>query len=794
MQDIRHAMRALRRLPGFSALAVLTLSLAIAATTTIFGVVDAVIVRPLPFAAPEGLIQIRETAPSGAEFPASEPDFLDFAAQNRSLAALAAYRPADVTLTGSGDPLRLHAVAASQSLFSVLGVRPAMGRGFLQEEDAPDAPTNVVVLSHALWSARFGGDSTVIGQTVELDGRPHTVVGVMPAGYQFPAADAFVPLHASVGSDRTDHWLDLVGRMQPGVSVSGAQRDLVRVAGDLGAVHPMSKGWGARAFPLSRALVDDNFRRAGWVLLAATGLLLLLACANVANLLLARGFAREGELGVRAAIGAGRWRLVRQLLTESGVLVVLAAAVGLLGTLWGIEGVRAVGAGRIPRLGEVAADGRVVVAALVLAAVTSVACGLAPALRATRVDPARALAQGARAGISRRHRRVRDVLVVVQVALSMVLLAGAGLMIRSFARLATAGTGFDAAHVLAVNVALPSHRYGEARRSAFFERLAERLSAVPGVRAVGATSVDPFSGFSLMNDVTPEDRVATTPPTGYMQAGWRSVAPGFFDAMRIPIVRGRVFSAADASNGPSVAVVSRMLANALWPGENVVGKRLYWGGTDGEPRTIVGVVGDIRDVAPERASMPMLFVPASQVPMAAMTFVVRSAGEPTALAGAVRDAIQRMDPMLPVADVHPLARNRVNAMAAPRFHVLLMASFAVLALVLATSGLSAVIAFNVTRRRREIGIRLAIGAERRSVVAGFVRSGLVLTGIGMAAGLVVFWMLSRFMRGLLYGVAPNDPVTFWVVALVLGTAALLASYLAARRAAEVSPTEALRME
>lgn len=797
-QDVRLALRVLRRSPGFSAVAVLTLALAVAATTTIFGVVDAVIIQPLPFADPARLVHVRETTPRGDEFTASEPDYLDFAAQNRSLAALAAYKPVDLALTGAGEPLRLHGAAASASLFPLLGVRPAIGRGFRADEDAPGDPSSVVVLSHALWTARFGGDSTVVGRTVTLDGRAHTVIGVMRADDRFPEADVYVPLHASPRADRTDHWLELVGRLRPGVTIAAAQADLARVARDIGAIHPTSRGWGVRVGSLAHALVDDAFRRAGWVLLAATGLLLLLACANVANLLLARASTRQAELGLRAAIGAGRWRLVRQLLTESAVLVAIAGGLGLLGTAWGIAGVHAFGAGRIPRLDGVALDARVVGAALAASIVTCLACGLAPALRAARVDPAAALGEGggggARAGVSRRQRRVRDALVVFQVALSMVLLVSAGLMLRSFTRLATIDPGFDAAHVLAVNLALPPQRYDDASRAIFFDRLMERLRAVPGVRAAGATDVDPFSGWNLMSDVTPEDRAATTPPTGYMAAGWRSITPGFFAAMGVPILRGRAFASADTRGGPPVAIVSRRLAQALWPNEDAVGKRLYWGGTDGTPRTIVGVAGDIRDVAPQTEAEPMLLVPHEQVTVPAMTVIVRTDGDPTAIAGAVRDAVHELDALLPIAAVHPLTRNRADAMAAPRFHLLLMSTFAALALLLAASGIYAVIAFNVARRRREIGIRLAMGAERSAIVASFVRSGAALTAVGLLAGLAGAWAATRFLRGLLYGVAPDDALTFVAVAVVLGGVALVASYLPARRAAQVSPTDALRAE
>ncbi|HEX6806785.1 MAG TPA: ABC transporter permease [Gemmatimonadaceae bacterium] len=794
-QDIRLALRLLRRAPGFTAVAVLTLALAIAATTTIFGVVDAVIIRPLPFADPGRLVRIQETTPHGEVFTASEPDYLDFAAQNRTLSGLAAFKPADAVLTGAGEPLRLHAVAASANLYPLLGVRPAIGRGFALDEDLPDEPSSVVVLSHALWRSRFGGDSGIVGRPITIDGRAHTVIGVMPATFRYPEADAYLPLHASARSDRTDHWLELVGRLRPATTAGAAEADLARVARGIGAINATSVGWSVRLGPLSHALVDDAFRRAGWVLLAATGVLLLLACANVANLLLARATTRQAELGIRAAIGASDSRLVRQLFTESAVLVAIAGVIGLVGAGWGIAAVHAFGAARIPRLDEVTLDARVVLAALGVSVLTGLGCGLAPALRAARLDPASALAEGgARAGVARRHRRVRDALVVLQIALSTVLLVSAGLLLRSFARLSNLHTGFDAAHAVAVNVSVPPGRYDEAQQVLFFDRLTERLRALPSVRAVGATAVDPFSGWNLVNDVTPEDRAAVAPATGYMQAGWRSVTPAFFAAMGIPLVRGRVFDESDGPNAPPVAIVSGRLAHAMWPDEDAVGKRLYWGGTTGTPRTIVGVVGDIRDVAPERDAEPMLFLPHAQVAMPSMTIVVRTDGPADVMAGVVRDAIQQLDPLLPVPSVHPLAQNLDAALAVPRFHVLLMGTFAALALALGASGISAVIAFNIARRRHEIGICLAIGADQSTIVASFVKSGLSLASVGLAVGLLGSWAATRFLRGLLYGVAPDDALTFIVVAAVLGTVALLASGIPARRAARVSPTDALRAE
>jgi predicted permease len=790
--DLRHALRALRKNLSFTVVAVGTLAAAIAATTTIFAVVDASIIRPLPFPDADRLVQVHETTPDGSDFSVSEPDYLDFRAGARSLDGLAAFRPVDLTLTSDGDPRQLRGFAASRSLLSVLGVRPILGRPFGESEDLPGQPSNVVLLGGALWQSRFHGDSTIVGRTITLDGRPATVIGVLPVSLRVPAADVIVPLHANPASDRGDHWLTLVGRLRPTASMAMLRAELETVTRRIAADHPTSRGWGTRVESLFDAVVDRNFRLGGWVLLAATGLLLLLGCANVANLLLARATTRRAEMGVRAAIGAGRGRLVCHWLTESAVIVALASVLGVLGAAWATSAIHAFGAGRIPRIDEVAVNARVVGAAVLVAVLTTLACGLFPALRASRIDPAAVLGEGTRTGPTRRQRGLRHALVVTQVMLSVTLLIGAGLLLRSFAALSTADVGFDAEHVLTVKVTLPEQRYDEVQRSIFYTRLTGRLAALPGVSAVGATVVDPFSGWNLVNDVTPEERLATTSAAGFMQAAWRTVTPDFFAAMGITVLRGRVFSKDDLWNGPRIVVVSRSLADAMWPNEDPVGKRLYWGSTNGRPREVVGVVNDIRDVAPQTAPRPTLFLPSNQVPMPGMAVVVRTAGDPLALTASVRESIRALDPTLPVDDIHALSRNRFDAMTTPRFNLWLMTTFGVLALLLAGSGVYAVVAFSVVQRRREIGIRLAVGAAPSGAVLFFLRGGAVLVAIGIGAGAALAWAAARLMAGLLYGVTPSDPLTFGGVALLLALVAFAAIYIPARRAARVSPVEALR--
>lgn len=791
-QDIRHGGYLLRKNFGFTIVAALTLAIGIGATTTIFGVVDAVILRPLPFSDPDRLVQIWEKNPNGDDFSSSEPNYLDFVAENRSLAGIGAFRPTDLALTGDGEPRDLRGVAVSQTLFPILGIRPALGRVFAPDEDVAGETSNVVMLSNAFWRARYGADSSIVGRSIILGGRPHTVIGVLSREQQFPAGDAFVPLHASRNSDRGDHWLNLVGRLRPAATVESAQTELAGIARDLGRRHPGNVGWSTRTEPLSLALVDAKVRRGGWVLLSATGLLLLLACANVANMLLVRATTRQTEMGVRAAIGADQSRLVRQLLIESALLVSVAAVLGLLAAVWGTEGVRILGANRIPRLDLIAVDARVVAAAIALTVLTGLACGLPPALRAARVDPALVLGDSVRGGVSKQHRRVRDALVVFQIALSILLLVGAGLLTRSFSRLGAVNVGYDLDHVLAVNLNLPEQRYDEEGRVVFFARLTRALRGLPEVRAAGATVVDPLTEWNLMNNVTPEDRAGTAPASGFMQAGWRAVTPELFSAMGIPLLKGRVFSSEDLWNGPRIAVVSQQFAERMWPGEDPIGKRFFWGGTSGNTRTVIGVVGDIRDVSPQTDAIPMLFLPFNQLPMPGMTLVVRTTGDPMALADGVRNAVRALDANLPVPEIRSLRRNHSNAMATPRFNALLTGGFAVVALLLACGGLYAVVAFNVARRRREIGVRLAIGALPEEVVRAFVRHGMGLTMVGVVVGLAVTLGATRLVGGLLYDVSPLDPLTFGVVTLLLVFVATVATYIPARRAAGIAPGEALR--
>jgi predicted permease len=795
LQDLRFALRSLRRSPGFTAVAVLTLAVGIGAATAVFSVVDASMLRPLPFPAPDRLVHVRETTPEGADFTVSAPNYLRFRESNRSFQEMAAYRSAALNLTGAGDPVRLEAAAVTHTLFPLLGATPVLGRGFTADEDRPGGDTDVVVLSHALWETRFGADPAVVGRRIALDGRPRTVVGVMPAGVELPRAELWTPLVPDAHADVDDHWLDVVGRLRPGVTPEQAHADLAAVSRRIGTENPSVAGWGVRVETFSDWLVGPRFRRTMLVMLGAVGLLLALACANLANLLLARASNRQTEMGVRAALGAARGRIVRQLLTESALLGLLASAAGVVGAAWAVRALQALRPAGIPQLDQVSVDVRVLAFALGLGMLTCLGFGLAPALRTTRSELTEPLRGGGRAGTRRGEGRLRDALVVSQIALAMVLLTSAGLLIRSLVQLQRVDPGFRPADVLAVSLQLPDAGYAESwRKVAFFREATRRIERLPGVVSAGATAVDPFSGFGLVNNVTPAERAAETGPGGYLQAGWRIATPGFFRTAGIPLLRGRVFAADEPQDGPRLVVVTESLARRLWPGGEPIGKGLYWGGTDGTPLTVVGVVGDYRDVDLAAGSPPLIFLPYDQLPWPAMTLLVRTRPDAASVAGEVRRQIRSIDPNLPIPEIRPLRRNLARAVAEPRFRASLLGLFSAAALVIAASGIYGVMSFTVARRTREIGVRLALGARPGAARRLLLRHGARLALTGIALGAFGAWTLSRFLESLLYETAATDALTFASTATLLGSIALLAVLIPARRATRVDPMVALRAE
>lgn len=794
-QDLGYAFRQMRKAPVFTLIAVLTLALGIGATTAIFSILDAVVLRPLPFPDPDRLVRLWETNPQTDSFSVSELNYLDWREENRSFTDMAAIRYASLSLVGDGEPVRLDGLAVTASYFSLLGARPILGRTFLPEEDRPGGKTQVVVLSHALWRSRFGGDPGVVGRSLRLEGQSFTVIGVMPASFAFPTgAELWIPLAPGTNENRADKWLDVMARLKPDISLEQASSDLDALALRLTERYPdTNKDWGARMVTFPEWIVGPQVTRALLVLLGAVGLLLLMACVNVSNLLLARATVRGREMGLRSALGASRARLIRQLLTESVLLAGCGALAGLGVAHGAVRLVRAFGPDGVPRLDEVSLDGRVLAFTVAIALVTGLLFGLAPALQASRTDLYALLQQGSRAALAA-GRRLRDALVVGELAMAMMLLIAAGLTIGSFLRLQRVDTGFDPEGVLAVQLELPEGEYPMERRSIFFSEALTRIASLPGVRAAGATNATPFGPFRPNINFT-VDGQAPQGPGEFQSADWRSVTPGFFRAMGIPLLRGRLFAEADRAEAPAVIVISQTMANRLWPGENPIGRRILWGGgSDGLPLTVVGVAGDIRDMDIDEAPQSVIFLPHQQIPWSQMTLVIKTAGDVAGLAAAIRREIRALDGNLPIPEIHPLRQNLSSAVAAPRFRMFLFGLFAAAALALAVTGVYGVMTFAVAQRTREIGVRLALGARPWNVVGLVLRRGLVLTLLGVVLGWAGAFALTRFLASLLYGTTPTDALTFASVALLLAGVATAAGFFPARRAAEIDPRLAFSAE
>jgi len=793
LQDVRYAVRRLNRSRWFTAAVVVTLAVGIGGTAAMFSVVDATVLRPLPFPNAERLVRLRQITPQGEAFPFSEPDFEDYAAALRTVASVAAMKAGQVTLTGDGDARSLDVAAVTATLFPMLGVQPALGRilGADDQRDGRAAP--VAMLSDAIWRQQFGGDSSVIGRIIRLDGSPVAVVGVLPPTVAFPPADIWIPLVPSARADRTDKWLDAVGVLAPGATIADARAEAAAIAVALARDHAELQGWSARVTPLADWLVQPGVRRMAWVLLGAVAVLLALAWANIGALLMTRAVERQGEMGVRAALGAARVRVVRQLLTESLVLALLGGGLGVLAASWILDAWSSQIGGFLP-LGRAARiDVRVLVVTAGVVLLSTIAFGLVPALHGAKADLISALrASGRRATPA--GRRWTAALAGVQVALAMFLLVGSFLLLASFARLSSIDPGFAAANLLTVPLSLPDHDYSESGRQAFFESAIANLSGVAGVESAAATATNPFRQWGYANDVTPEDRAAVAPPSGFTQAGWRSVTPGFFVTMKIPLLRGRAFTSADRDGAPGVVVISESLAQRLWPGQDAVGRRIYWGGVGGRTRTVIGVAGDIRDVRLDARPIPMVYLSYSQLPLSGMTILLRVRPGAPDVGGAVRRQIRAMDPLLAVPEVRWLEANRADALSAPRFRTLLVGLFGGVALLLAAIGLYGVVAFTVSQRAREIAIRIAIGASPAQVIGIFFRRALRLIAGGAAAGLFAAWAFSTVLRSLLFETDARDPRLFALAAVLLAIVALVASYLPARGAARLEPAVALARE
>ena len=797
LQDVRYAARRLLKSPGFAVVAVGALTLGIGANTAIFSVVNSVLLRPLPYPEPEQLVQVWESRPL-QNMPRTEVaphEFLAWAGQSQSFRQLAANDFTEYNLTGRGEPERVTGALVTASYFPLFGVSPARGRVFLAEEDEP-GKNNVVVLGHDLWRSRFGSDLSVVGQSVSLDGVPCTVVGVMPRGFSLPNGAGLARPIAFGAADRAragSHFLNVYGRLKEGVTVARAEGEMAAVAGrveqDFGDANA---GHRVVLVPLHEQVVGGA-RTALLVLLGAVGLVLLIACANVANLLLARAAGRRREVAVRSALGASRWRIVRQLLAESLLLSALSGAAGLLLAVWGVDLLVSLDPTGVQRAGEVTLDWRVLGFTLGLSLLTGLLFGLAPALQASKADFNETLKEGGRSAQGLGRSRLRGALVVSEVALTLVLLVGAGLLVKSFRQLLAVEPGFDPHGVLTMDVALPQAKYAERQQiTSFYERLIEQAAAMPGVEAAGAVSVLPLAGNDNSNFVQIEGR-PPQPPGQALRAGRRNVSADYFRALGIPVKRGRAFSASDSGEAPPVVVINEAMARSFFAGEEPVGKRIRTG--DRSPWVeVVGVVGDVRHRGLDVDTRPEMFFPHLQTPSRQMTLAVRTAGDPLALAGPLRERVRELDRDQPVGNVKTMEAWVGESVASRRFSVLLLGVFACVAAGLAALGLYGVVSYTVAQRTHEIGLRVALGASPRDVLRLVIRQGMTLTLVGTAVGLLAALALTRVMSGLLYGVGATDPATFVTVPLLLVAVALLACYLPARRATNVDPMVALRHE
>ncbi|HSU12929.1 ABC transporter permease [Longimicrobium sp.] len=804
LQDIRFALRTFRRAPGFALVAVLTLALGIGINTAIFSVVNGVLLRPLPYRDPGALVRLyhvhAEKAPQGGPF--SPQDFDDLKAGARGFRSLASYwfvpGESGLNLTGDGrEPRRVQGAFVSPEFFPLLGVSAARGRTLRADENVPGAD-RVAVLSDAFWRSRFNADPSAVGRTVTLDGKPFTVVGVMPPRFAFPAREAEVWVPVSlIGDNEIPHerglrWLDVVGRLGPGTAPEAALASASAVLGQLAGDHADSnEGWTRARMETLRDSLVGPVRPALLVLMATVVMVLLVACANLANLLLARASAREREIAIRTALGAGRHRLVRQMLTESLVLALLGGAAGVVLAAFGVRALLALSAGTLPRPGEVGLDAGVVLFALLLSVVTAVLFGLVPAVRTARGATAEVLRDGGRGGSERRGGRTRAALVLGETAAAMVLLVGAGLLINSFWRLVSVDPGFRPDHVLVASFDIPPGYDTPEKMNAYRAELLRRVGEIRGVTAVGAAKTQPLRGHGERMQFTLPGRTggdAVLRPA----SGTYIVSAGYFAALGIPVQRGRVFEARDdAPDAPPVLVVNQSAARRYWPGADPVGQTVLLGDA---PFTVVGVVGDVRNEGLASATGPAAYLPFSVAPRPATRLFVRASGDPAALAPAVRDAIHSADPLQPIADIRTLRGAMADTVAQPRFFTLLLGVFGGLAMFLAALGLYGVVAYSVTRRTVEIGIRMALGARARDVVLMVVRRAMGPALGGIVAGTAAAVLLARFLASMLFEVRPGDPATFVAAAALLAAIALLASWLPARRASRVDPMRALRAE
>ena len=798
LQDLKYALRGMITRPAFTALVIATLALGIGANSAMFSIVNSVLIKPLPYDRPDELVYMYGSFKLSDRASVSPPDYLDYRARNSVFSSLGARTIfGNAVLSGGDEPERVRSSIASSNFFATLGVTPYRGRAFLPEEETGEH--DVAIISYGLWQRRYAGDASMIGKTISIDGRPRTVVGIMP-----PSLDRTmdvqvwqpIPFNTGGTSVRRFHFLRLVGRLQPGVSIAQAQRHMDDIARTLEASYPENEGWHLALVPY-RDVVVGGVGPVLFILLGAVGVVLLIACGNVASLLLARATARSGEMAVRTALGAGRGRLVRQLLTESLLIGLVSGVVGLVLAHFLIVGVRAVGDGLLPRLAEVEIDGVALVFTFAVSLLTSLVFGAAPALHAARPDLAAAMKSLGKASATRGGAYMRDALVVAQVALSFVLLIGAGLLVRSLWELQRVDTGFDPSRVIAAEVSLPPDRYKSREEIAqFWTQLLERVRAIPGVESAAATTLFPLRGGGDTYFYIDGQPPATDAQK--MNATVSIVTEGYFTTMRIPLIAGRAFGATDRSDGSGVMVINEGLARRLFGAAGAVGKRLV---VDfGKPFVgeIVGVVGDVRVYGQANDAPDLMYFvdrqPAAGFGAGAMNLAVRVRGDPTTFVPQLRAALRTLEPNVPLAAAQSVEDILSDSVSGPRFRTQLLVGFAGVALLLSIVGLYGMLAYAVTQRSREMGIRIALGAKPGSVFRLVIRQGMVLVALGVLLGIGGALGATQLLTAQLYAVAPTDPAVFVGVAIALTLAGLAACVIPARRATRADPIAAFRLE
>ncbi|HEV3042123.1 MAG TPA: ABC transporter permease [Candidatus Angelobacter sp.] len=812
LQDLRYAWRMLRKSPSFTAIAVITLALGIGANTAIFSVVDAVMLRPLPYPQPDRLMFVTEMALQRdgtlIEGPTSYPDFFDWRTGNHVFEAMASYHSDDFTLIGSGDPIHVTGETVSSEFFSVLRVPPMLGRGFWAEEEKPG--TRVVVLSHDLWQSAFAGDRNVVGRKITLNRQSYEVVGVMPAGFTFlfddqlpklwrtfsPDAEAGTQGESSTTAERGSHSLRVVARLKSGVTAGQAREEMNRIAQALAKQYPdtNTRHAATAVVPELEHLVG-NHRLALWVLLLFVGCVLLIACVNVANLLLVRASKRSREIAVRAALGAARIRVVRQLLTESLLLGLGSALISIPLASWAIRLFANLNAQALPRMRYAIVDGRVLAFTAVIAIATSLVFGLVPAWRASHPNLVQFLKDGGRGNVGGSHQRLRGLLVIAETAIGLVLLVTAGLLLRSFHRLMQVDPGFNAGNVLTFTFDLPDAKYNENQVVQFYDRLLPQLKNLPGVTSASAAYPLPLSNGRLFLTFQIEGHRVSKANAPF--AGLRIASPGYFHTLGIPIISGRDFSEGDQTKSPLVVIVNQAFAQRFFPDRDALGKRITTGIVNADkdrPREIVGIVGNVKHQSLTSEFAPEYYLPYPQVAGAGMSICLKTAGRPQSQTSAIQKTLAGMDPDVPIYDVRTMEDYVSSALGQPRFQAVLLQAFALLALVLTAVGLYGVVAYSAVQRTQEIGIRMTLGATADSVLRMILKEGIKLAAIGGAIGVAGSLIITRWIRSLLFDVRPLDALTFVSVIAILGLVSLMASYIPARRATKVDPMAALRQE